>query len=342
MRVVLVHPGPSFSVHDVYIGWLEALRALGCHVIEYNLDNRLAFYDQALMPTEYQGRFRKALTSDQAIELAVNGLYSTLYKAQPDLLFVVSGFFVPVDVYDRAREYGTRIVILHTESPYEDDRQVQLAPFADLNLINDPTNLGRFNHAALTFYAPHAYRPEVHTPGPPSLPMVDFTFVGTGYPSRVEFFERMDLDGLAVRFAGNWQGLAETSPLAPHMMAPAAECLDNEDTVALYRSARASMNVYRREARAGELADGWAMGPREVEMAACGLFYLRESRSEGDEVLPMLPIFTSPEDAAEQLRWWLAHDDERADVALKAREAIADRTFIGNAAGLLRQLDKEA
>jgi hypothetical protein len=53
----------------------------------------------------------------------------------------------------------------------------------------------------------------------------------------------------------------------------------------------------------------------------------------------MLPTFTSPEEASDLLRWWLAHEDEREVVARKAREAVVDRTFTNNAAGLLRLLD---
>jgi hypothetical protein len=40
MRVLIVHPGPDFSVHDlgVYTGWVEGLRELGCEVALYNLN----------------------------------------------------------------------------------------------------------------------------------------------------------------------------------------------------------------------------------------------------------------------------------------------------------------
>jgi hypothetical protein len=41
MRFLIAHPGPDFSVKDVYIGWLQALRALGQTVIEFNLGDRL-------------------------------------------------------------------------------------------------------------------------------------------------------------------------------------------------------------------------------------------------------------------------------------------------------------
>jgi hypothetical protein len=74
-------------------------------------------------------------------------------------------------------------------------------------------------------------------------------------------------------------------------------------------------------------------------MAATGLFFLRDPRGEGDEVLPMLPTFSGPEDASEKLKWFLAHEDLRLDAAAKAREAVADRTFEIHAKQLLGLLE---
>ena len=74
-------------------------------------------------------------------------------------------------------------------------------------------------------------------------------------------------------------------------------------------------------------------------MAAIGCFFLRDPRPEGDELFPTLPTFTSPGQASDQLRWWLARPDDRREAALKAREAIADRTFFAAAARLLRHLE---
>lgn len=340
MRWVVAHPGPSFSVADVHNGWVEALRELGERVVEFNLGERLAFYGSALKQVD-DNTFAHYLTAEQSYELAANSLYSTLYQVRPDVLLVVSGFFLPEKLLDRARRNGTRVVILHTESPYEDDRQLKIAKYADLNLLNDPTNLDQFKAVAPSAYMPHAYRASVHTPGDvqPGLEC-DFAFVGTGFPSRVAFFEAMDLKGLDVILAGQWQATSEDSPLRKYVGHELDQCLENADAVALYRSARVGMNLYRRESQRPELSAGWAMGPREVEMAACGLFFLRDPRGEGDEVLDMLPTFTTPHEASELLRYWLAHPDERAVLARKAREAIAERSFINHAAAVVRLLDK--
>lgn len=345
MRILVAQPGPAFSVHDVYMGWTEALSGMGVKVIPFNLDERLSFYGHAYLIADppHATKFRKALTDqDKVAELALNGLYAALYKTRPDVLLVVSAFLVPPEMLDLARSYGTRVVILHTEEPYELDRELKIAEHADVNLINDPTHLEKFQALdGVARYVPHSYRSDLHRPGPvvPDASS-EFCFVGTAFRHRIEFLERMNLDGIDVALAGAWKKLDEDSPLRKYLAHDIETCCDNDEAVTLYQSSKMSINIYRREANDPSFVDGWAMGPREVEMAACGLPFLRDPRGEGDEVFPMLPTFTSPEEAGEKLRWWLAHEDERRDLAVQAREAIADRTFSNSAAQLLRLLDK--
>jgi len=352
MRWVVGQPGPSWSVHDVYVGWVEALRQLGEDVHTFNLDDRLALYDHALIDIGDPGpngelKLRKALTVEQAKELAVNGLPAMLWKVRPQVLLLVCGFFVPYELLDHARRTGTRVVIIHTEEPYEVERELELAAHADLNLITDPTHLDRFTAVAPTVFAPHAYRPAVHHPGPGPVDLVsDLAFVGTGFGSRRWFLEQLHasgaLDGLDVLLAGNWQGLADASPLRAFLASGDPEkCCDNEQTADIYRAARMGINLYRREHDDNADAAGLAMGPREVEMAACGLFFLRDPRPEGDAVFPMLPTFAGPGEAAELIRWWSTHPDQRAAAAAMAREAIADRTFAQSATNLLRLLGRQ-
>jgi hypothetical protein len=325
-------------VKDVHDGYVEALRAAGQQVIDYPLGDALTFYDSVLLQAGSH-TFRKALSGNQATELAAGRLAGALYRVRPDILLITSGFFVDTDLLDLARRDGVRVVAILTEQPYEHTRELDLARHCDLALLTDPINIADFQQVTRAAHAPHCRRPNVHTPGPadPAL-ACDLAFVGTGYASRIAFFERMDLTGLDVLLAGNWQQLAADSPLNRFVAVGPEDCLDNTTTVEVYRSARAGINLYRREAE-DNAAQGWAVGPREIEMAAIGCFFLRDRRPEGDELLPMLPTFTSPEQASDQLRWWLAHPGMRETAVLKAREAVADRTFDNAAARLLRLLE---
>jgi glycosyltransferase involved in cell wall biosynthesis len=247
------------------------------------------------------------------------------------------------------RAAGIRVVLLHTEAPYQDDEQLGRAPFADLNLLNDPVSIGRYRELGRAEYMPHAWRPQLHHPGPghPDLKS-DLAFVGTGFPSRQRFFEAMDLDGLDVLLGGGWPGLPMGSPLREHLLDPEQRstevenmrCLDNDVTAEIYRSARAGINFYRREGERQWDGQGWAVGPREVEMAACGLPFARDPRGESDELFPFLPSFTDPREASEAVRWLLADERRREDLGAAARAAVADRTFTNHARRLLRLLDK--
>lgn len=350
MRILVVHPGPNFSVADVHDGWVEALRGLGVEVASFNSDDRIQFYGHALISTgdvDDTGHplVRRAMNDQEALRMAMQGVSHAAFTFWPDAVMFVSGFFVTPGLMSLLQQRRMKVILLGTESPYQEKMQLERAQCSDITLLNDPANIEQYRELGIVAeYAPHAYRPSVHYPrtGPPDKDLnADLAFIGTGFASRIEFFERMDLDGLDVLLGGCWP-LAGKSPLRQYMGHDIEECVDNTEAAGVYRNAKCGINFYRREYDDADDATAvtpWAMGPREVEQAACGMFYLRDPRAEGDEVLSMLPTFSGPEDAGEQLRWWLAHDGEREQAADKAREAIADRTFTSNAKRLLELLE---
>lgn len=338
MRALVVHPGPNFSVADVHFGLTEALRELGVIVNDFNLSDRLGFYGEAGRMTT-AGEFQRMLDDDGAARLAAKGLEAECFRFWPDVVIVISCFYVPPDILAVIRARNMKVVIIHLESPFEDGKQIARAAHADLNLINDPTNLHHFTEVAPTYYMPHAYRPSLHRPGPATPDITsDFCFVGTGFPSRIAFLEAVDWTGIDVCLAGNWQALAVDSPLRKFVAHDIEECLDNDQAVEMYRSTKVSANLYRREAEQPALSTAWAMGPREVELAATGCMFIREKGGEGDAVLPMVPTFDGPDDFGAKLRYYIARDDERRAIADAARAAVVDRTFAANAANLLRHL----
>jgi spore maturation protein CgeB len=363
MRILMVHPlpGPDFSVHDVFTGWLEAFHELGVQVAIHNTNDRLVFFSRALLPeidpaTGKEARdesglriVRQAVSQEQAITMAMEGLTHSLYTFGPDVVMFVSAFFTTEKMFKLIRAHGHKIVILHTESPYQDDEQMMRGQLAHLNLLNDPANLSQFRALGMPAeYQPHCYRPSVHYPrsGPLTSELAsDFVFVGTAFESRIRFFEALDLAGIDTMIMGNeWGKLPETSPLAPYIATGAgneADCVTNPEAAELYRNARIGLNYYRREGESAHENDvAVAMGPREVEMAACQLAFLRDSRPEGDQVLSMLPRFDGPGDASGKLRYYLGKDRIRERCASLAREAVEDRTFVNSARRLLATLDK--
>ena len=329
-----LHPGPEFSVADVYRGWVRALGRLlpKGSLVDFNLNDRLSFYSRA--GTCDGGEFVRMVDDEGAVRLASKGLEAACYEFLPDVMLVVSCFYLPPELLDLVRARGTKVVILHTEEPYEHDRQFARGLHADLNLLNDPTHLERWLTIGPAEYMPHAYDPEIHCPGKPREECrSDFAFVGTGYPGRVEFLERVDWTGIDAALAGNWQHLTMESPLIKFLAHDQAMCCDNTEAVDLYRATKVSANLYRDHTASErpDLAAGYSMGPREVELAATGCFYLTEPRAENRDVLGVVPTFESPAELGDKIRYYMAHEAERETIAAHARKAIEGRTFDANA-----------
>ena len=217
MKVLVVHPGISFSVGDVHRGLVKGLQGAGCEVGVLNLDDRLEFYARAEIRGE-DGVYKKAFSEEAAMSMAAKGMEAALYEWWPDIVVIVSGFFIPPAMWGLLSKRPHHVVYWCTESPYEDDRQGRAARYADTVILNDPTNLDQFRADIneRTFYLPHSYDPDLHHPG--SGPRDGFVFVGTGFPSRIEWLEQVDWSGIPVTLAGNWNMVADGSPLEPFLL----------------------------------------------------------------------------------------------------------------------------
>lgn len=275
MRILMIHPGPAFSVADVYNGWRDAFLELGCEIHEAHLDTDLNVFTAAEFKNENTGERAKLFSLEAAWQMAMRSLYAECYRLWPDLVFNVYGMMVSPGVLRTIKGRRMRIATLFTESPYEDPTQLERCADLDIALINDPTNFEAFRALNRnTWYQPHCYNPQVHCPGPfDPEEASDFCFVGTGYPSRTEFFEAVDWSGIDAAFAGHWRYLSEDSPLRTFLAHDVQHCCDNAETVRLYRGTKVSANLYRQETEEGADHRGWAMGPRSVELAACGTFF---------------------------------------------------------------------
>src|SRR5882724_7804609 len=83
----------------------------------------LIFYNMALIDTGEKDEgghpiVRNAMTREQAWNAAVQGLSHACYTFWPDVVFIVSAFFLSAGTLQLLRERRHKIVILHTESPY--------------------------------------------------------------------------------------------------------------------------------------------------------------------------------------------------------------------------------
>lgn len=357
MRILMVHPGPEFSVADVFNGWKKAFEKQGHEIKVFNTNDRLSFYSQVSIPDFREGKidprtgeppWRQAMTKEDAVVAAMQGLTHDLYEVWPHLVFFVSAFFTPAWVLDLIRQRRHKLVILHTESPYQDDEQLMRAQYATLNLLNDPANIEEYAHLAPAMYMPHAFDPEIHYPS--RVKDIDFSFIGTMFDSRRVFFEslfgKLEATGVQKDYTyalggAGWDGdHLNDSPLLEFLGHPRDESVDNTTVADLYRRSKLGVNFYRRESEKAHEGEGWAIGPREVELAACHVPWLRDARGESDELFPFMPTFSGVDEAVDLMKWHLEHPDQSETLGNNAYRVIEDRTFDNHARMLMTEMEK--
>lgn len=338
MRVLLVPPAADYSVADVAAGWLSGLRSIGVEVFPHPIGSAMSFYANARVAGQ------KGFTEEEAAILASEGVLAAAIRWKPHVALFVCGWEIHPDVFDILRARGVTVVLHHTESPYEDDRQASMAGLADLHLVNDIPGVDALTAAgARAFYAAHCYDPAIHHPGDGEK-VHDFVFVGSGFRTRGAFLRATPWGDVRPLVVGAWpeDELTRREKRAQRRLVDRSwpQPLPRAVTADLYRAARTSANLYRVDnLDRPELVHGWSMGPRDVELAACGTWFARTPREEGDELLSMLPVVTTPGELGDAVAWALANPDKREAAAAAARAAVATRTFGWLAGALLHALD---
>ena len=333
-------------MHDLYEGWTEALHGLGEQVWTFNLDRRLQFFDAALInddgAADDEGHLliHKALTRPAAIEMATHEILKPAFLAWPDVVLLISGFWYDTLLLDVMRGRGMKVVLLHTETPYQTDEQLTRAAHADINLVNDPTGIELYREFGPAEYMPHSYRPPVHHPAAAGAAKKwDLSFVGTGFPVPGGVF-RADGPGRA----GRQPGRAVARP-APGL---AAAGLGHVRARGVREQRRDRGNLPAVPVRPQRLPPRIRAGPRRRRLGdgppggrarrVRHLVHPGPAPANPTRILRMLPSFTSPAEASDQIRWALANPAARDKAAAQARAAIEDRTFDANAKRLLKLL----
>lgn len=343
MKVLFCWPAAEFSVSDVARGYRKALVAAGHDIRDYNISARMRYHAKALGEKAED----LATVSKQASETI---LLEAMYHGA-DLVFIVSALiFHPVAIA-LLRMARVPTAILHTESPYEDDKQ------AEWNAANE--NIWSFTHDSFSAetrgwgYLPHAYDPGIHRPTRSSLWIddarqvhthfendpepgyeSDVLFIGTGWQERISFFESIDWTGINLRLLGLWPALSETSPLRRFYT---EGCVDNEEAVKYYRSAKICLNFHRAH------PDARSLNPRGYELAATGAFTLTDVRSDGVKLFGgSQPTFSTAEDLSSLVRKYLADPEARRRCAVQARACVKHETFDTRVATLFATLQSAA
>ena len=347
MRVLLVHPGASWSTADVEAGLRYGLERHGVDVIQYRLDNRIEhasrFLNAAVRRAQKGNPSIQKPTTADIIYLAGSGTLERALRFEVDAVLVVSAMFLHPDIVMMLKRAGLRVATLFTESPYDSEKELAFARLVDGCWTNERSALEAFRAVnPNSGYLPHAWHPERHRPGPvdPETPRQDVVFVGSGFSERIEWFNAIDWTGIDLGLYGSWASLPSRSPLRRFVKGGQ---VDNVEAAALYRAAKMGLNLYRQSVGSSRqtprITYAESLNPRAYELAACGAFHLSDYRPEVEEVFgATVPTFRTPQDAEALIRRWLPDEAGRASLAKQLPARVAESSWTARAARVIGDL----
>lgn len=187
-------------------------------------------------------------------------------------------------------------------------------------------------------YLPLAADPKVHRPV--ALTAVerrtygsDVSFVGAGYPNRRLAFRAFS--GMDFRIWGSDWGGEEI--LAPYVQRGGAR-IETEELVKIFCATRVNLNLHSSVRPAVTVGRGDFVNPRTFEIAACGAFQVVDRRSLLAELFSdeELAVVDDLDAMVEATRYFLAHEEERAAMAARARQRVlAEHTYTQRMESLL-------
>jgi spore maturation protein CgeB len=339
---MVIHPGHGYSTTDVYAGVCAGLEACGAEVIPYALDAALDV-NQALRGLADRHLPDIAPAFDP-IAVTAHAIIGRAIWREVDAVLAVTGQFLHFGAVGTLRKAGIRTALLCTESPYTTlERERHDARHYDVVFTNDKNATHLFDKPA--HYLPAAYNPAVHTAdGERASVAPDVFFVGSGFAERKDLFDGVDWTGIDFTLVGTlWDGDADAQTVLSRLMG-------NTTAATYYRAARVNLNHHRTTTtyHSGQhIAAGvaYSLGPRAYEIAACGGFQLMDdSRPEARDVFGTSLATYRAGDSADlerQVRYWLAHPDERERRAAEQHAAVQPHTWQARAERILTVLDKE-
>lgn len=188
-------------------------------------------------------------------------------------------------------------------------------------------------------YLPCAFDPEVHrpislSPQESATYSSDVSFVGAGYRNRRKVFRRfLDLDFRI--WGSDWEGAVE---LARVIQREGAR-ISTEESVRIFNATQVNLNLHSSTYHDDVDPRGDFVNPRTFELAGCGAFQIVDQRSclpalfeAGSELVAV----SSGREMSEATRYYLAHPEERRQVAERGRaRALSTHTALHRVQSLL-------
>ncbi|NRF95259.1 glycosyltransferase [Paenibacillus frigoriresistens] len=266
----------------------------------------------------------------------------------PDLMIILDGMNLSLDVVDRIRSMGIRTAIWLTDDPYYTDHTVSYATHYDFMFTLEVNCVSLYKEMGCpqVHYLPLAFQPDMFRPKPiPHGMHRDISFIGSAYWNRVALFDRLApyLSNKRILISGIWWERLEHYKLLASQI-QLNTWMQPEQTANAYNGAKIVINMHRAYDDQAYNNNsrrilGASPNPRTFEISGCGVLQLTDVRDDlVNFFTPDYEIvtYTSPEDLVEKMEYYLIHEEERKQIALRGLyRTMRDHTYANRLSSML-------
>ncbi len=267
---------------------------------------------------------------------------------EPDLLFGVSQspFFRQNLSY--CSKKGVKIACWFVEDCHRFTSWKNIAPYCNFFFIiqKEPIISQLKRICTNTKYLPLAANPKIHRPLKLSHSEkerwgADISFVGAGYPNRIELFSRL-LHFKSFKIWGNDWNMAKDTPLY-HKIQENGRRVTTEEYVKIFNASKINLNVHS-SMNPLEIGAGDFVNPRTFEIAACRAFQIVDKRSLLAELFTPdeLVTFASMDELITLIDDFLASDYARKECASKSyKRIIKEHTYLHRMKEMMEYIERK-
>jgi spore maturation protein CgeB len=276
-------------------------------------------------------------------------LETLVAQYRPDVMLVLDGMNLPIEIVRRIRESGIKTAVWLTDDPYYTDNTVKMAPYYDfmftleLNCVQLYQEMG----CPQVHYLPFGSMPQLFRPKQvPYGLRHDICFIGSAYWNRVAVFDHIApyLASKKVFISGIWWERMQNYKLLEAQMKPGA-WLGPEETAQMYNAAKIVINLHRAHDDSdynnnSRQITAVSPNPRTFEISGCGALQLTDYRQDAARFYTPdqeMVTYGSAEELVDKMDYFLHHEEERQRISLNGLyRTVRDHTYLNRLSQLLK------
>jgi spore maturation protein CgeB len=310
----------------------RAIQALGHDLVSFD--------DRAFV---LPGRVRCAMPFLASWDLdRLNRMFvAAVKKTLPDLCIVTGGHRILPWAVDAAKKAGAKVVLWTIDPPLDFDPVSRHAVAYTKVFCGGSEALELLAaHGIASEFLPFAYDGSLQ---PATIEDAseharygsDVCFVGSHYPNRERFFEKLSDVDLGI-WGPSWGKLAPTSPLRGKI-----RCVDGVQPEVWKKVLTASKMTVVAHYHDGDLPCH-QVSPKVYEAMACGCMVLCDRQKDAQTLFAedeTIVFYDDADDARAKIAQYLSHDADRRRIADAARRLVAEKhTYVRRMEQLLRSV----